>query len=98
MKKAKYITLPENWDELTEADWRELLRMRQQLIDKHLKVTIDDVKIETARMLLKNRGVKLQLNNKQYLVLLSQLAKTLTWLWQEHEGGLHIANNPSLLF
>ena len=90
MKKAKYITLPENWDELTEADWRELLRMRQQLIDKHLKVTIDDVKIETARMLLKNRGVKLQLNNKQYLVLLSQLAKTLTWLWQEHEGGISL--------
>lgn len=88
--KKRYITLPEVWDELTGADWRELLRMRQQLIDRQLKVTVGDVRIETARMLLKNRGVKERIGNSQYLLLVSQLADTLTWLWQEHDGGLSL--------
>ena len=87
MKKSRYITLPENWDELTEADWRDLLKMRQQAMVKRLRVTIDDVKIETARILLRNRGVKLQLNNKQYLILVNQVANGLGWLWKSSENG-----------
>ena len=88
--KPRYITLPENWDELTEADWRELLKMRQQMIKRGTMVTIEDVRIETARMLLQNRGVKVQLNNQQYLILLSQLARGLNWLWQENDEGISL--------
>lgn len=89
-QKPRYITLPETWDELTQADWRELLKMRQQIIDKRLPVTLDDVRIETARMMLKNRGVGLKLNNKQYLVLVHQMAGSLDWLWKAEEGGLSL--------
>lgn len=88
MKKPRYITLPENWDELTSEDWRDLLKMRQQMVQKGLKLTIDDVCIESARQLLHNRGVKLQLNNQQYLILVSQLSKSLSWLWREVDNGI----------
>ena len=94
--KQRYITLPDVWDELTEADLRELLKMRQQMIDKRMPLTIDDVRIETARMLLKNRGVKTQVNNKQYLVLLSQVADSLSWLWQEQDGGLSLVYRSTI--
>lgn len=89
-KRQRYVTLPSDWDELEPADWRELLRMRQQMIDKGLQLTVGDVRIETARMLLKNRGVKTQVNNQQYLVLLSQIADGLDWLWKEEDGGLSL--------
>lgn len=89
-QKSRYITLPETWDELTETDWRELLRIRQQIEERGMKVTLDDVRIDTARLLLKNRGVKTKINNRQYLVLVSQIAESLTWLWQEHEDGLSL--------
>ena len=90
MKKERYITLPEEWDELTVSDWRELLKMRQQMVDDGLKLTVDDVRIESARMLLNNRGVKLQLNNTDYLTLVKQLADSLDWLWKEEDGGLSL--------
>lgn len=90
MSKPRYITLPENWDELTPEDWRELLKMREQMIRRGMQVTIEDVKIETARMLLQNRGVKLQLNNQNYLVLISQLAQGLEWLWQANDEGISL--------
>ena len=86
----RYITLPETWDELTEADWRCLLRMRQQMIDRRLKVAVGDVRIETARMLLGNRGVSQRPDDPQWLVLVGQVAQTLDWLWQETDGGLSL--------
>lgn len=89
--KQIYITIPENWDELTPDDWRELLKMRHKMVKKGLKLSIDDVRIESARMLLQHRGVKLQLNNQQYLVLIEQLARSLTWLWQEVDDGISLA-------
>ena len=88
--KPRYITLPENWDELTHGDWRELLKMRQEMIRLGKQVTIEDVRIETARMLLKNRGVKVQLNNQNYLLLISQLAEGLGWLWQVSDEGISL--------
>ena len=90
MKRQRYITLPEVWDELTEADWRELLKIRQTMVDTDHQWTIDDVRIETARMLLKNRGVKTMINNQQYLVLLNQVAQSLDWLWKEDGGCLSL--------
>ena len=93
--KSRYIILPEVWDELSEADWRELLKFRQQLISKGMKATLDDVRIWTARMMLKNRGVKQQTGNSQYLVLVSQLAGSLDWLWQEVDGGLSLVYRSS---
>ena len=90
MKKTRYVTLPENWDELTKDDWREVLKIRHLVATTDHAWTIEDVRIETARMLLKNRGVKTQVNNKQYLVLLSQVADTLTWLWQEHDSSMSL--------
>ena len=89
-ERSRYITLPEYWDELTEADWQQLLKMRQQVIDQRLQVTAGDVRIETARMLLKNRGVKDQTGNPNWLKLVSDLSKTLGWLWKEQDGGLSL--------
>lgn len=91
MSKPRYITIPENWDELTPEDWRQLLKMRHKMVKKGLKLSIDDVRIESARMLLQHRGVKVQLDNQQYLVLLSMLARSLTWLWQEVDDGISLA-------
>ena len=88
--KQRYITLPENWDELTHEDWRELLKMREAMIRRGKQVTVEDVRIETARVLLQNRGVKLQLNNQNYLVLISQLAQGLEWLWQASDEGISL--------
>ena len=90
MKKQRYIELPDTWDELTEADWREVLKIRHLVATTDHQWTPDDVRIETARMLLKNRGIKTQPNNTSYLLLLSQLQKSLTWLWQEQDGGLSL--------
>ena len=62
--KQRYIEIPNTWDELTEADWRELLKIRQKVVNHGGRYSELDITTETARMLLKNRGVKLQLNNK----------------------------------
>ena len=86
--KQRYIELPDTWDELTEADWREVLKIRHTVATTDHQWTPDDVRIETARALLKCRGVMTQVNNQQYLLLLSQLQRSLTWLWQERDGGL----------
>ena len=90
MKANRYIMLPEDWDELTEADWQELLKMRQQMVDKQLALTLSDVRIEAARILLENRGMKTQTGNQQYLILVSQLARSLDWLWKEQDGTLSL--------
>ena len=91
-KRQRYIELPESWDELTVADWRELLKIRQQIVEHGGCYSELDITTETARMLLKNRGVKLQLNNPNYIQLVGQLAKTLGWLW--HADG----NTISLVY
>ena len=91
-KRQRYIELPENWDELTKADWCELLKIRQKVVEHGGCYSELDILTETARMLLKNRGVKLQLNNPNYIQLVGQLAKTLGWLW--HADG----NTISLVY
>ena len=90
MKEQRYITLPEDWDELTKDDWREMLRIRHIVASTDHQWTVDDVRIESARALLKNRGVRQQLNNPQWLLLVSQLAQSLTWLWSDDEGCLSL--------
>ena len=89
-KESRYITLPENWGELTSDDWREMLRIRHIVASTDHQWTVEDVRIESARALLKSRGVRQQLNNPQWLLLVSQLAQTLTWLWTEDEGRLSL--------
>ena len=73
MSADRYITLSEDWDELTEADWREVLKIRHMVATTDHQWTVDDVRIESARAMLKNRGVRQQLDNPQWLVLVSQL-------------------------
>lgn len=89
-QKPRYITLPEDWSELTKADWCEALKIRHLLATSDHQWTMKDVRIETARMLLNNRGVKTQVDNPQYLILVTQLAESLTWLWMEHDGALSL--------
>lgn len=91
-QKQRYIELPESWDELTEADWRELLKIRHQVVIHGGQYSELDILTETARVLLKNRGVHLQLSNPNYIQLVGQLAKTLRWLW--HAEG----NTISLVY
>ena len=89
-QKPRYITLPEAWDELTEADWRELLKIRQTVATTDHQWTVEDVRIESARMLLQNRSVRTRTHNRQWLLLVSQVAESLTWLWKVEGGGLSL--------
>ena len=79
--KPRYITLPENWDELTPEDWREVLKIRQTMAETDHAWTVEDARIESARAMLKNRGVRQQQNNPQWLKLVNDIARSLTWLW-----------------
>lgn len=80
--KQRYIEIPDTWQDLTPDDWREVLKIRQKVVDNGGRYSELDIKTETARVLLKNRGVKLQLNNPNYVQLVGQVAASLGWLWQ----------------
>ena len=88
-QRQRYIELPDCWEELTPEDWREVLKIRQKVVAHGGRYSETDITTETARMLLKNRGVKLQLNNPDYIRLVGDLAKTLGWLW--HAEGVTIS-------
>ena len=81
MKKQRFIEFPTTWDELTSDDWREVLKIRHTVVTTDHQWTAEDIRIETARALLKCRGVKTQINNPKYLELLARLQQSLTWLW-----------------
>lgn len=88
--KQRYVELPETWDELTEADWRDLLKIRQQVVEHGGKYSELDILTESARVLLKNRGIYLQLSNPNYIQLVGQLAKTLKWLWHVEDNTISL--------
>lgn len=88
--RKRYIEVPSTWDELTEADWRELLKLRHLVATTDHQWTAADVRTETARLLLKNRGVSTQPGDQRYLLLLAGMQQRLTWLWQEGDGGLSL--------
>jgi hypothetical protein len=90
MKKSRYIELPDTWDELTEADWRELLKIRQHIVAHGGRYSYLDVTTETARIMLKNRGISCQPGNQQYVLLVGQLAKSLGWLWHADDNTLSL--------
>lgn len=90
MREQRYVTLPESWDELYKDDWQEMLKIRHIVATTDHQWTVEDVRIESARALLKNRGVRQQLDNPQWLLLVSQLAQSLTWLWSEEDGKLSL--------
>lgn len=88
--KQRYIEVPSTWDELTEADWRDVLKLRQLVATTGHQLTVMDVRIETAHRLLRNHGLKPQPGNTQWLLLVNQVADTLDWLWQDLERGLSL--------
>lgn len=89
MKKEKNITMfPEVWDELTESDWIAMLKLREQLIRKPKSgITIDDIRLEAARCLLLNRGIRTRLSDDKYFMLVRTCGMKIDWLWQEREDG-----------
>lgn len=91
-KKQQFVDLPETWDELTESDWREILKIRQKVVEHGGHYSQLDITTETARVLLKNRDIHLQLSNPNYIQLVGQLARSLNWLW--HAEG----NTISLVY
>ena len=46
--KQRYIEVPTTWDELTEADWREVLKIRQRVADNGGCYSELDIRTETA--------------------------------------------------
>jgi len=88
MKKDEKAEFPEVWDELTQKDWADVLRLRQRVIDEKMQVTIEDIRNETARCFLLNRGVKTRYSNNKYFILVHQCAVTLDWLWKVDEDGM----------
>ncbi len=87
MKRQRYIEVPTTWDEMTEADWREVLKIRQRVADNGGCYSELDIRTETACRLLKNRGVSKQLQNPDYILLVRRLADSLGWLWHA-EGAV----------
>lgn len=79
--RNRYVTLPEDWDELTEADWQEALKIRQAIARGGGGLTVEDARIETARSMLRTRGVREQPRNTDWLGLTGAIARSLTWLW-----------------
>lgn len=86
-KENKKIEMfPEIWDELTEADWVSMLKLREHLLTMvGAEVTVSDIRIEAARCLLLNRGIRTRLSNDKYFLLVHQAAEKLDWLWQEDD-------------
>ena len=86
-KENKKIEMfPEIWDELTEADWVSMLKLREHLLTMvGAEITIKDIRIEAARCLLLNRGIRTRLRNDKYFLLVHQAAEKLDWLWQEDD-------------
>ena len=82
-KNKKIEMFPEIWDELTEADWVSMLKLREHLLTMvGAEITIKDIRIEAARCLLLNRGIRTRLRNDKYFLLVHQAAEKLDWLWQ----------------
>ncbi len=83
MKKVqRYIEIPECWEEMTEADWHEVLKIRQRVVRQGGRFTAHDISTATARALLRNRGVTTRPSDIRYVELVSRLAATFGWLWQ----------------
>lgn len=98
-QKQRFVELPETWQELTQADWTGLLKIRQQVADHGGRYTGLDILTETARLLLENRGVFLQMDNPNYIQLVAQYAKSLAWLWHVDESTVSLTyrNTRNLL-
>ena len=90
-QRQKTIEFPETWTDLTEADWRELLKLRHTIVTADHQWTPEDIRIETTSLLLKQRGVYLQLSNPKYLELISGLQESLTWLWPVEGDTISLA-------
>ena len=87
-KNKKIVMFPEYWDELTEKDWKDMLLLRQRLIDDPREgVDVSDVRNEAARCLLLNRGLKTRASDDKYFLLVRQAGVKLSWLWEETESG-----------
>lgn len=86
-KRQRYIEIPDCWQDLTEADWSEVLKIRQRVVDHGGRYSELDITTETARVLLKNRGVGVKLKSENYLLLVAQIARSLGWLWHA-EGNV----------
>lgn len=85
----KIVMFPEFWDELTEKDWRDMLLLRQRLIEEPKEgLAVDDVRNEAARCLLLNRGLRTRVSDDKYFLLVRQAGAKLDWLWQEEKGKL----------
>ena len=98
MKKEesnKVVMYPEFWDELTEKDWRDMLLLRQRLVDGELDekrgpIEVDDIRNEAARCLLLNRGLRTRVSDDKYFLLVRQAGAKLDWLWKEEDGKLQL--------
>lgn len=87
-ESKKIVMFPEYWDELTEKDWKDMLLLRQRLIDDPREgVDVSDVRNEAARCLLLNRGLKTRASDDKYFLLVRQAGVKLSWLWQQTENG-----------
>ena len=87
-ESKKIVMFPEFWDELTEKDWKDMLLLRQRLIDDPREgVDVSDVRNEAARCLLLNRGLKTRASDDKYFLLVRQAGVKLSWLWEETESG-----------
>lgn len=86
MENKNIVMYPEIWDELTEADWVSMLKLREHLLTMvGAEVTVSDIRIEAARCLLLNRGIRTRTSNEKYFLLVRKAAEKLDWLWQEDE-------------
>ena len=88
MSDKEIVMFPEVWDELTKADYVSMLKLRDMLVTRRPdNIDAFDVRIEAARCLLLNRGLRTRTSDDKYFLLVRQCAAKLDWLWQENDAG-----------
>ena len=85
-REAERLDFPDCWEEVAPEEWRRLLWLRQQLMERK-GITLDDILRDWCAFVLQNRGLKK--NRPEFWLLVRRLAGTLGWMWRTEQEGEH---------
>lgn len=83
-REAERLDFPDCWEEVAPEEWRRLLWLRQQLMERK-GITLDDILRDWCAFVLQNRGLKK--NKPEFWLLVRRLAGTLGWMWRTEQVG-----------
>lgn len=92
--KQRDIEFPDCWEEVRPLEWLHLLKSREKLMTKP-GISLTDVKREWCAYVLKNRGYVFR-SKMQDMLLVNELAKSLTWMWQVENNTVVLAYDSTV--